>query len=78
MAATPKTRKVDKIGRISLGEHQAGATHEVREDPDTGVVTLTPQLVVTPDMVDADTLRLIRDRIAASEEANRKVEDSQD
>lgn len=77
MAATPKTRKVDKIGRITLGKDQAGATYEVLEDPDTGVVTLTPRLVVTPDMVDADTLRLIRERIAASEEASRKVGEPQ-
>lgn len=70
MAGAAKTRKVDKIGRITLGKDQAGATYEVHEDPVTGVVTLTPQLVVTPDMVDADTLRLIRERIAAAEAAN--------
>lgn len=61
-----KTRTADRSGRISIGKDAAEQTYEVEVDEVTGVVTLTPQLTVTADMLPPELWSTIQERIAAS------------
>lgn len=61
-----KTRTADRSGRISIGKAAAEQTYEVAVNEATGVVTLTPRLTVTADMLPPELWSTIQERIAAS------------